>query len=204
MSAPQPILEHSSHVYTLSGKPLVSVSRVIDALVKKSWSDAGVDPERLRKAAERGSLVEQYATELMKTGHVTITTDNDEVLDRLAIFEKWWLRHNPTLIDAQRIVWSEVDGIAGTLDWILNINGQVYLVDCKCTVRPERAWLLQIGAYCSMVEDFIGSAAVLHINPKYDQGYIWREYDPMKAEAYWRKALDWYRCLQDLKAEASE
>jgi hypothetical protein len=26
----------------------------------------------------------------------------------------------------------------------------------------------------------------------------------LKAIAYWRKGLEWYRCLQDLKAEAAE
>lgn len=190
------------------------MSKVIYALIKKSFD--GVDEETLRRAAKRGSLVEQYATELMRTGGIQVTWEgageDDEmrsgVMDRLEIFERWWSQRKPILHESQKLVFSEVDGIAGTLDWIIGFpeTDDVFLVDCKCTAQPERTWILQVGAYLSMLEsDYtVVVPAVLHINPKYKDGYIWREYDMAKACAYWQRALAWYRILQELKAEAAE
>lgn len=203
MSAVQPILDHSQHVYTLAGKPLVSVSRVTYSLIKKSFD--GVDKAILESAADRGIRLETYGTHLLK--HGTVTTEPDErqdVLDRLEALERWWIHAKPELIDAQRIVWCEKDCTAGTLDWLLLLNGKNYIVDLKATSQPEKTWILQLGAYYSMLPGFVDGLAILHINPKYMDGYIWREYDPMKAADYWRRALAWYRALQELKAEAAE
>ena len=204
MSAVQPVLDHSQHAYTLAGKPLVSVSKVTNALFKKSFD--GVDEAILKNAADRGIRLENYGTTLLRTG--TVTTEPNErldVLERLECFERWYLRHKPVLVGAQMIVWDEIDGVAGTLDWLLFLDGQYCIVDCKCTSQPEKTWIMQLGAYATMLDEFPADrTAVLHINPKYKDGYMWREYDTEKAIAYWRKALDWYRILQDLKAESGE
>ncbi len=203
MSAPQPILEHSSHVYTLDGRPLVSVTRVIDALIKKSFD--GVSPETLKNAADRGLLVEQYATELMRNGFVNTVSERDDVNDRMDCFERWWFNAKPKLLVAQKMVFSEIDGTAGTLDWVLTIGAKTYIVDCKCTAQPERTWILQLGAYYTMLPaPEIDRVAILHINPKYSDGYIWREYDPELAAMHWQRGLAWYNSLQILKAEAAE
>jgi len=202
MSAVQPILDHSQHSYTLEGKPLVSVSKVIYALIKKSFD--GVNEAILKSAADRGMRLEAYGTELLK--HGTVTTDPDErqdVLDRLECLERWWLYARPQLIDAQRIVWCDVERTAGTLDWLLWMNGKKYIVDLKATSQAEKTWILQLGAYYSMLTESVDGLAILHINPKYSDGYMWREFDPIKAAACWKRALNWYRVLQELKAEAA-
>ncbi len=196
-----PVLDQLSHRYTLEGKPLVSVSKVIYSLIKKSFE--GVDEAVLKNAAERGILVEKYATEWLQTGGVETPADERlDVLDRLECFGRWRDAVEPTMIEAQRLVWS--DDAAGMLDFVLSIAGKRYIVDLKCTAQPEATWILQVGAYLKMHPDTsIDGGAVLHINPKYKQGYIWREYAKADAIAKWSAALEWYRILTQLKAEAA-
>jgi len=196
-----PILDPLTHQYRLlDGEPLTSVSAVVNALIRKSFD--GVNPAILKNAAERGMLLEEYATDLLRDGYVT-TRPNEraDVIERLEGFERWWMFAKPTFIDAQRMVFSEIDKTAGTEDWLLKLEGKYYIVDCKCTAQAERAWILQLGGYLTMDTLPIDGAAVLHVNPKYRQGYKWLEYDPEEAMMHWQRGLAWYRSLQMLRAE---
>lgn len=199
MSTVAPVLDQLSHRYALEGKPLVSVSRVIDSVMKKSFD--GVDPEILRNAAERGMAVEKYATEWLATGGVAVPADErQDVIDRLECFERFMKLRRPKLLSAQQMVWN--GEVAGMLDFILEIDRTEWLVDMKCTASPEASWVIQVGAYCELSRH-TGPCAVLHINPKYAQGYIWREYDTETVKSQWRTAFAWFQCLQQLKVEAA-
>lgn len=198
-------LDEASHTYSLYGKPFVSVSKVIDAVMKKSWE--GVPAEVLANAAERGSIVEGYTTEMLRTGYVTPpNTERDDVLARMEGVERWYQTMNPVLIDAQRKVYSEELGVAGTLDYLLRIGNGIcvgrWLVDMKCTAQAEKSWILQLGAYLDLLGEEVDGAAVLHINPSFAKGFIFRAYEVEAAKRQWRTALNWYRTLQELKAEA--
>lgn len=197
MSAVAPVLDREKHAYTLEGKPLISVSRVLDTVIKKSFE--GVDPEVLRNAAARGTLVERYATEWLATGGVVVPADErQDVIDRLEGFARFVDAFNPKLVVAQQLVWDSEQGIAGMLDFILEIQGVEWLVDMKVTASPEKAWALQLGAYLALSRH-AGPAAILHINPKYANGYMWREYDSAACVKQWGAALAWYRVLEQLK-----
>lgn len=195
--------DEKEHSYsTIDGTPLIAVSRVIDAVMKKSWD--GVDPEVVANAAERGQRTEDYATAIMETGCVRIPVgERQDVAERVKIFWSWYELHQPKLLEKQVIVWSERDGVAGKLDWILElpeVQSPRWLVDCKCTSQPEKAWILQIGAYLSYYPTYCARSAVLHINPSFAKGYIWREYNVQQAMDQWKTALNWYRTLQNLGA----
>ena len=198
MSAVAPVLDHDIHQYTLEGKPLTSVSRVLDAIIKKSFE--GVDPEILRNAAERGKLVEAHATVWMSTGGVVAVNERTDVLERLECFGRFMDHKKPKLLSAQQLVWDAEQGIAGMLDFILEIDRSEWLVDMKVTAQPEASWALQVGAYCELSRHS-GPSAVLHINPKYKEGYIWRVYDTAAVKRQWRAALAWFKVLTELKAE---
>ncbi len=196
MSSVAPVLDVEKHTYSLNGQPLVSVSRVIDTLMKKSWD--GVDPEILRNAAERGQLVERYATEWLQTGGVVVPAgERNDVEERLYCFGRFYLKFKPRLIRFQERVWDAEDGVAGTLDFVLDIGGVDWLVDLKCTASFESTWALQAGAYCDLARHD-GPCAVLHINPKFKNGYMWRVYDTAMVKRQWRAALEWYKVLQEL------
>lgn len=199
MSATAPTFDPISHSYAIGGKPLIAVSRVIDAVLKKSFD--GVDPAVLANAAERGQRTEDYCTTILETGRVEIPAgERQDVIERVRCFWKFYQNNKPTLVSKQVMVWSEEDGIAGKLDWILRIGPDICLTDCKCTSQVEKAWALQIGAYALYFPGLLDLAAVLHINPSFAQGYLWREYRPRTVIEQWKSALNWYRTLQQLNA----
>jgi hypothetical protein len=201
-TAAVPVLDHAQHAYTLNGKALVSVTNVIGALLKKSID--GVDAEVLRNAAERGTLVEQYSTELFANGSVQVPAgERNDVLDRLVSVERWWTRKQPKLIAAQQIVCDEENGVAGMLDFLLEIDGVEWLVDMKCTAAPDPSWALQVGAYAHMM-NHVGPTAIFHVNPKYADGYIWRVHKTMAVRRQWESAIAWYRTVQELKLDVKD
>lgn len=194
-------LDHATHTYSDgSDRTWVSVSRVIDTVMKKSFE--GVDPAVLANAAERGQKTERYCEEILRTGGCTMPAgERQDVQDRVEAFYHWYSEKTPTFIDAQRIVSSEADCVAGCLDFLLSDIDALCVVDLKCTASPEKSWALQIGAYMTYCPE-ARTCAVLHLNPKYKSGWIWREYDPLIVKSQWASALNWYKTLVSLKAEA--
>jgi hypothetical protein len=196
-------LNPESHIYSdETGREFTSVSRVISTVIAKSFE--GVDPAVLANAAERGRRVEDYATEILKTGGCSIAAgEREDVVERVGGFWRWCEEAKPELIEAQKIV-TDGELIAGSLDYAMLIGAGDYIVDLKCTASPEPSWALQIGAYVEMYPkrpNYQPGCAVLHLNPKYKNGWIWREYDPMIVRSQWASALAWYRTLQTLKVK---
>ncbi len=197
------VLDAETHTYS-DGTPRkwVSVSRVIDAVMKKSFE--GVSPEVLENAAERGRRTEDYCTEILKTGGCSMPgTERRDVEERVTAFYDWYSQVKPIFIDAQRIVSNESDGVAGCADFLVRMpdTHRVCLPDLKCTASVEKTWALQLGAYmtyCPEAQD----CAILHLNPKFVKGWIWRAYDPLIVKSQWASALNWFKTLQSLKAEA--
>ncbi len=193
-------LDQETHVYSDgTDRKWVSVSRVIDAVMKKSFE--GVSPEVLANAAERGRKTEDYCTEILKTGGCSMPAgERKDVEDRVTAFYGWYTTIRPAFIDAQRIVSSEADGVAGCLDFLLAIQRSRTIVDLKCTSQPEKTWALQLGGYATYTEG-VEACAILHLNPKYKNGWIWRAYDPLIVKSQWASALNWYKTLVGLKAD---
>lgn len=203
MSATAPTFDPISHSYAIGGKPLIAVSRVIDAVLKKSFD--GVDPAVLANAAERGQRTEDYCTTILETGRVEIPAgERQDVIERVRCFWKFYQQGRPKILAKQLMVWDEEDGIAGKLDWLLWFPREktCVLTDCKCTSQAEKSWALQVGAYASYCPDHysVDATAILHINPSFAQGYIWRLYNLELAVQQWKSALNWYRTLEQLNA----
>ncbi len=191
------------HIYRDGDRTYTSVSKVISTVIRKDIE--GVDPAVLANAAERGIRTEQYATEILRNGwcHVPAATERQDVQDRVACFYSWYEEAGkPELLATQEIVSDEANGIAGMLDWRILWNGRRVLVDGKCTANPEPSWRLQVGGYEEMSAEKSDACGVLHINPKYAKGWIWREYDPFIVRSQWRAAVEWWKVLRSLKAEA--
>lgn len=195
------ILEPTTHSYRDGEREYVSVTQLISTVIRKNID--GIDPAVLANAAERGIRTEAYATEILRTGTcTTIPGERDDVIERVGCFYDWYKEAKPELLAAQEIVHDDINGIAGQLDFRLFWGGKRVLVDMKCTANPEPSWRLQVGAYDSMSAEIHEDCGVLHINPKYAKGWIWREYDGFIVRSQWRAAVEWYKVLKSLKAEA--
>jgi hypothetical protein len=112
-------------------------------------------------------------------------------------FYSWYLEKKPVLIEAQKAV---TDGeICGKLDYVVSIEESGITIDLKCTANAEKSWPLQLGGYSALYPT--DQCGVLHLNPKFAKGWIWRPYDPMIARSQWRAAYEWYKCLKSMKID---
>ncbi len=189
------------HSYRDGDREYISVTKLISTVIRKDID--GVDPAVLANAAERGIRTEAYATEILKTGGCAVMPgERQDVLDRVECFYRWYEDVKPEFIAAQKIVHDDTNGIAGQLDFWLGLGGKSWLVDMKCTANPEASWRLQVGGYAEMCGNHADVVGVLHVNPKYAKGWIWREYDSFIVRSQWRAAVEWWKVLKSLKAEA--
>lgn len=108
-------------------------------------------------AANLGSDVHALAEAISKGQDVLIP---EEVAPFLAAFQAWRNEWSPRYLAAEEMVCSLKHGYAGTLDAIVEIAGETWLVDYKTSkgVYPETA--LQLAAYAHA--DFIGRPGIAH------------------------------------------
>jgi len=99
--------------------------------------------------------------------------------------------------EAQVIVHSLADGVAGTMDvWV----DRRIVVDIKSTYSIEHSWVLQLGAYAEYAPVAPERAGIIHISPKtYKNGGQWIEYEVAECRRYWRQAVAWWKESQKLK-----
>lgn len=108
-------------------------------------------------AANRGSDVHALAEALSRGQEVPIP---EEIAPYLDAFQAWRREWTPRYIAAEEMVCSLRYGYAGTLDAIVEIAGETWLVDYKTSkgVYPDTA--LQLAAYAHA--DFIGRPGIAH------------------------------------------
>jgi hypothetical protein len=102
------------------------------------------------KAANAGSEVHGIAEAIARGQEITIP---EELAPFVASYRKWLVDFEPEFLAAEEMVYSH-HGYAGTLDAIVRIAGETWLLDYKTSkgVYPETA--LQLAAYAHA--DFIG------------------------------------------------
>lgn len=160
-------------------------------LADKGWDEA----EAIKSAAgDKGSKVHKAIEWWLKGNEVRIdskfqnpTTEQVEELtldeyNCVKSFTDWWIENKPELLKTEIVVVSEKYGYAGTLDLIVKINGEVWIVDIKTgqSVWPE--YELQLSAYkqAAWVEESLfeekPKLAILQIGYKRNKNnYKWNE-----------------------------
>ena len=127
------------------------------------------------RAANAGSEIHPYAEAIARGQDVEVPED---LAPYVAAYRTWIARFEPEFLAAEEMVCSLEHGYAGTLDAIVEIAGETWLLDYKTSkgVYPETA--LQLAAYGAA--EFIGRPAdpnryalpeihqygVLHIRPE--------------------------------------
>lgn len=190
--------EHSyTHIPT--NRKLESVSNVIRTVYnKKSWD--GVEEAVIENARIRGSRVDQYFADYLRTGYVEIPEgERIDVIERMVIAHRIF---EGTYADrksgrSQVIVYSLEDGIAGTADIVVDDH---IVVDLKATYSPEVSWILQIGAYATYLP--ADEAAIIHASPKFYKkigGGKLIKYNADYAKQLWASAVKWWHEINEVK-----
>jgi hypothetical protein len=135
--------DEASHTYTLDGKPVPAVSRVLQVLGDEY---AMVDPEVLERAAELGRAV-HWIIEQDVRGTLDVDMVDFHLLPYLDLWRDFRRTSGfePILTEAR--VYSRRYRYAGTLDLFGILNGKLVLPDAKRTAGVPRKTGPQTSAY---------------------------------------------------------
>lgn len=134
--------DKKTHTYwNEDGKEYVAVT----SLLKRQGISPNydlVDPDLLNASAERGNLIHKEVEGFVKNGATDfISSEASKIAKWLEDFDK---------VESEVIIWDDFAGIAGTIDLILQKNGEIILADIKSGALSKNAvkWQLSLYAEC--------------------------------------------------------
>ena len=162
------IFNEENHTYTLDGKPLMSVTKIL----RPAGADySKIPPHVLENARVRG-VASHKACELYDLGIL----DNDSVDDIVRPYLNGWIKfvseHDYEHIASEIPLYSEKYMYAGTPDKLCLLDGVKTIIDLKCTAKMSPVTALQTSAYAEPTS----STRRLCVRLKNDGTYEKREY----------------------------
>lgn len=132
--------EHG-HIYLVDGVIVPSVTEVVDALCLRKYD--AVDPAVLKRAADRGTRVHEAIERYCKTGE-------EEPISEVHNFKFLQKKHGFEVVGNELPVIIDFEGvtIAGRLDMVVRMNGELGGVDIKSTYAFDKErTALQLNLY---------------------------------------------------------
>jgi ATP-dependent exoDNAse (exonuclease V) beta subunit len=167
-----------SRYYRRNGNFYPSVTFVLQIYPKgkqfENWlKQVGFASEHIvKKASEDGTQVHEMAESylngeelnfLNKQGHPAY---NPEIWIMFLRFVEFWETHKPTLIETEVHLFSDELQVAGTCDLIVEIEGELWLLDIKTSNQVYSTYELQTAVYTQCYKECYGKE-IPH------QGVLW-------------------------------
>jgi len=136
-----------------------SVTSILQYMPKnkffESWlKDVGHNADIIaRKAADEGNQVHEAAENYLKGEKIKWINDNGysnyslEVWKMILRFHDFWSTYKPTLIESEIHLFSDLYHYAGTCDLVVEINGEIWILDIKTSNSLHTSYELQVAAY---------------------------------------------------------
>ena len=131
-------------------------------LADKGWDEA----EAIKSAAgDKGSKVHLAIEAILRGEEVRIDSKfpskqtgmeeelNLEECDAILSFKKWLDRANPKVLVSEKVLFSDIFGYAGTVDFICQIGEEYWIVDFKTSQYIWPSHELQLSAYKLALEE---------------------------------------------------
>lgn len=171
------VFNSENHTYTdiETGKVLISTTQ----LLKKhhlSPNYEGVNQELLNNRAEHGTFVHKELEDYAKTGELGIT-------DEFEMFYDYKQKHPFKILESERQVHNDI--VAGTIDSVIEINGDIFLVDYKTTTnKNEDIVSRQLSCYKALQTKYLKIAGLLlfHFAPNGLEVILLKEKPPVEVE----------------------
>lgn len=154
----------SRFYYSPAGNFLPSVTTILEAYPKGAqyyeWlKKNGQDSDEIRdEAGRRGSVVHEL-TEMYDAGtEISLLDNNGNVgyklseWNMLSRYAEFCNNHPFNIIHSEQNIVSDQLGYAGTIDRIIDVAGETWLVDIKTSNAIYQSYWLQVAAYKNMVE----------------------------------------------------
>jgi hypothetical protein len=157
-----------SRYYRRNGKYYPSVTYVLGYYPKgkffENWlKQVGFSADYIvKKAAEEGTQVHELAEEYLNGAELNFLDDrgrpqyNPDVWQMFLRFVEFWETYKPTLIETEVHLFSDELKIAGTCDLIVEMNGELWLLDLKTSNQIQTVYELQTAVYGQCYEECFG------------------------------------------------
>jgi len=116
----------------------------------------------MRKAGKEGTQVHEAAEALVLGKEVNWMDDygnakySQIVWEMILKFYDFWSTCKPKLISTEEFVFSDKFKYAGTADLLVEIDGEIWLLDLKTSNNLHRSYNLQLAAYAKAIEETKG------------------------------------------------
>jgi len=157
-----------SRYYRRNGKYYPSVTYVLGYYPKgkffENWlKQVGFSADYIvKKAAEEGTQVHELAEEYLNGAELNFLDErgrpqyNPDVWQMFLRFVEFWETFKPTLIETEVHIFSDELKVAGTCDLIVEINGELWLLDLKTSNQLQTVYELQTAVYGQCYEECFG------------------------------------------------
>ena len=164
----QQITLPDSRYYRRNGKYYPSVTYVLGYYPKgkhfENWlKQVGFASDYIvKKAAEEGTQVHELAEAYLNGEELNFLDErgrpqyNPDVWQMFLRFVEFWEEFKPTLIETEVHLFSDVLKVAGTCDLIVEINGEIWLLDLKTSNQLQLTYELQTAVYGQCYEECFG------------------------------------------------
>jgi hypothetical protein len=164
----QQITLPDSRYYRRNGKYYPSVTYVLGYYPKgkffENWlKQVGFASDYIvKKAAEEGTQVHELCEAYLNGEELKFLDDkgrpqyNPDVWQMFLRFVEFWELIQPTLIETEVHLFSDKLKVAGTCDLIVEINGELWLLDLKTSNQLQLTYELQTAVYGQCYEECFG------------------------------------------------
>jgi hypothetical protein len=164
----QQITLPDSRYYRRNGKYYPSVTYVLGYYPKgkffENWlKQVGFASDYIvKKAAEEGTQVHELCEAYLNGEELKFLDDkgrpqhNPDVWQMFLRFVEFWETFKPTLIETEVHLFSDILKVAGTCDLIVEINGEIWLLDLKTSNQLQLTYELQTAVYGQCYEECFG------------------------------------------------
>ena len=173
----------NAHIYRIDETVVPGVNEVLQAvgLVNTDFIPNG--------HAERGKAIHK-ACALIAEDRIDWDSVPEDYMEYINNYWEWMDKYNPIIISVEKMLYHSLLAYAGTLDLVVEIDGDTWVIDLK-TGSKMKQYPLQLTAYGLLLQDHIDSKfppriGCLYIKNKTDHVEV--EYDDT-----WMAALKVYR-----------
>ena len=157
-----------SRYYRRNGEYYPSVTYVLQAYPKgKHFEDwlkkVGYSADWIvKKASEEGTQVHELIEEYFEGKEMNFLNDygnpkmNPEIWRMFLRFVDFWETYKPTLVETETHLFSDELKVAGTVDLICEIEGELWVIDFKTSNHLQTTYDLQGAVYAKCYEECFG------------------------------------------------
>jgi hypothetical protein len=116
----------------------------------------------MRRAGEEGTQLHEAVERLLRGEQIEWMDDfgkakySQTVWEMILKFIEFWNLAKPKLIESEKFVYSDVYKYAGTTDLIVELDGEIWLIDIKTSNTYHRSFELQVAAYARAYTEITG------------------------------------------------